>query len=325
MATIAVVMATYNGADWVADQLESIASQRRPPDRLIVSDDGSTDATLERVDDFRRRSAVPTTVLAGPREGLAENFWSAAAHAECDLIAWSDQDDVWHPDKLARCEAALADGGCDFVSHSAAVVNADLRGRRRRYPNYRRTVLRAPLAGDPWHVPSGFASVFRRSLLERDIDWRGRPVSHQTLRPMNHDHVVSLLAFAHCRRVELRDVLARYRQHDRNAAGDPSERGLDTVRVAMNVGAEQFTRLGEIAVRYGAFAAHGDPRVHDYFDRVAARCRRRAAIYERGTRLGALQALASAARKGVYQSRANGSFGPFALAKDVVAVTAGAS
>lgn len=163
--------------------------------------------------------------------------------------------------------------------------------------------------------------MFRRELLER-VDWECRPVSHQTHRPMNHDHAVSLVAFADGARVELREPLARYRQHGANAAGDPSVRGASAIGVALSVGAEQFRAQAEIARAYGAYAqapAGGREDVGAYFEALAARCERRAAAYapRRGRRLAAL---ASAAARGDYRSRSRGRFGALALVKDVVSL-----
>jgi Glycosyl transferase family 2 len=321
MPTLAVAMATYNGARWLPEQLASIAAQTRLPERLIVSDDGSADATPELVERFARTSPMPVTLLEGPRRGLAENFWHAASQAHEDLIAWADQDDVWHPDKLLRCERALEAGGSDFVSHSAVVVDQRGRPLGGRYPHYRSNARREALTGDPRHVPSGFASLFRRHLLAR-VDWEARPASHQTYRQMNHDHAVSLVAFACGVRSELRDPLACYRQHDSNSAGDPSARGAEAITLAMRVGAAQFLDLARVMLEQGGFAAAASDRpeqVAGYFERFAARCRRRAAIYERELHAGARAShLGRAALRGDYRARSRGGFGQLALCRDLL-------
>jgi glycosyltransferase involved in cell wall biosynthesis len=318
-------MAAYNGAAWIGEQLESIAAQTRPPDELLVSDDGSSDGTREIVERFAARSGLEVRLIDGPGEGLAENFWRAARQARGELVAWADQDDVWEARKLEACERALADA--DFVSHAAVVVGPGLEPTGRRHPSYGETVRRGPLEGDPWHVPQGFGSVFRRSLLDA-VDWERRPVSHQTQRPVNHDHAVSLAAFVRGTRVELADDLARYRQHGQNAAGAPRERGLDLLRVAMRVGEEEFSTLADRARGYGAYAAAvpgAAPQTAAYFADLEERCRRRAALYRAGVGpLRRLGAIGGAARGGVYRARPRGGFGALALGKDVAAVAAGA-
>jgi hypothetical protein len=324
---LGVVMATYQGGRWLPGQLASIAAQHRRPDVLVVSDDGSTDDTVDIVRRFAAEAPFEVRLRAGPGTGLADNFWAAAADAgDCDLVAWADQDDIWHPAKLVACEAALLRTGALLVSHSARVVDHALRPiGRRRYPDHRRDAVRGALEGDPWAVPSGFASVFRRALLD-DAAWGRRPPSHQTGRPMNHDHVVSLRAFATGPRVELAAPLARYRQHGGNAAGDPSIRGTAALRAAMSVGGPQFGRLAEVADAYGGYLVGldgVDPAAPAYFLTLAQRCRRRAAVYGVGGRAGRLRSLTGAAGRRVYRRRDAGGFGSLALAKDLTAITLG--
>jgi glycosyltransferase involved in cell wall biosynthesis len=320
---LAVVMATYDGGRWIGEQLASIAAQTRPPDLLVVSDDGSTDDTVDVVARFARTAPFPVRLVDGPRTGLADNFWSAAARAGgCELIAWADQDDVWEPAKLARCEEALRRSGAAFACHSAVVVDDALRPTGRRFPDHRRNVVLGPLEGDPWDVPSGFASVFRRELLD-GIRWGDRPTSHQTGRPVNHDHAVSLRAFAGASRVAIADPLARYRQHGGNAAGAPTVHGAASVRAAMAVGGAQFHRLAVIARGYGDHVAGLDgvaPGAADYFTRLAGRCDLRAASYEPRRATRRVRRLAGGLRAGVYAPRTRGGFGPLALAKDAVDV-----
>lgn len=326
MTSVAVVMATYQGARWLPEQLASIAAQTRPPDRLIVSDDGSRDDTLALLERFAAGAPFPVRILHGPRSGVGDNFWHAAAAADCDLVSWSDQDDVWHPAKLERCARAIEVGGCDLVSHSALVVDDALRPLGGRLPDYPRDAVLGALEGDPWHVPSGFATVFRRGLLD-GIDWGARPLSHMTGRQIIHDHAVALRAFARGRRGRLAEPLARYRQHDANVHGDPTTRGVRSLSVAMGVGAAQFRTLADRARGYGDYACAlpgADPGAPGYFEEVARRCERRAAVYEAGGAGGRARSLAGALRGRVYAPRGDGAFGGLALAKDAVAIAVGA-
>jgi hypothetical protein len=315
-------MATRDGARWLPEQLASIAAQTRPPDQLIASDDGSGDGTVAQLERFAEEARFPVQILRGPRTGVGDNFWQAAAAADCELVAWSDQDDVWHPAKLERCARAVEDAGCDLVSHSALVVDQALRPLGGRCPDYNRDAVLGALEGDPWHVPSGFATVFRRRLLD-GLAWEARPRSHQTGRPINHDHAVALRAFASGRSGRLGDPLARYRQHDANVAGDPTTHGLASLRVAMGVGAAQFLQLAERARGYGEYVA-GMPGAHPgaaaYFDALARRCERRAAVYQARGVAALAGSLAGSLRRRVYAPRREGGFGPLALAKDAVAI-----
>lgn len=104
-----VAMCTYNGARFAGAQLASIAAQTRLPDELIVCDDRSVDETASIVESFAASAPFPVRLHVNARNlGSTKNFERAMALCEGDLIALSDQDDIWLPEKLARLEAEFA-------------------------------------------------------------------------------------------------------------------------------------------------------------------------------------------------------------------------
>jgi glycosyltransferase involved in cell wall biosynthesis len=105
MPRISVAMATYNGADHVAEQLASIARQHRLPDELVVADDMSNDQTVALLRSFSATSPFLVRVLEQPaRVGTAANFEAAIRETTGDVVALCDQDDVWLPEKLRSIE-----------------------------------------------------------------------------------------------------------------------------------------------------------------------------------------------------------------------------
>ncbi len=134
-----ILMATWNGAEYLSEQLRSFQSQTHPDWSLWVSDDGSTDATRDILETFRRENPDrDIRILDGPRKGAARNFLSLLAPSpvsEGTLIALSDQDDVWLPDKLARAATALSalPPGPDAYSAAHVVTEADLTPRRQSH------------------------------------------------------------------------------------------------------------------------------------------------------------------------------------------------
>lgn len=95
---VSVCMATYNGQDYVAEQIGSILQQLSPQDELIVVDDASKDATADVV----RSVGDPRIVLIPNREnkGYVASFERAIASSRGEYIMLSDQDDVWLPGRL---------------------------------------------------------------------------------------------------------------------------------------------------------------------------------------------------------------------------------
>ncbi|RYE93095.1 MAG: glycosyltransferase, partial [Oxalobacteraceae bacterium] len=109
---ISVVMATYNGASHIREQLDSIERQTLTPDEVLIGDDGSSDATLAIVRDFAARTSIPVTVAEkSERLGFADNFLWTAERSRHDLIALCDQDDLWLPDKLERARDRIKRDG----------------------------------------------------------------------------------------------------------------------------------------------------------------------------------------------------------------------
>jgi len=107
-ATVAVLMATRNGAKFLDEQLTSIHEQNHLLIDIWASDDGSTDETRAKLSAWQKRwSKGRFTVLGGPCKGFAENFRSLICNRtiEAGCFALSDQDDIWESDKLSRAVA----------------------------------------------------------------------------------------------------------------------------------------------------------------------------------------------------------------------------
>ncbi len=103
---IHILLATYQGAPHLSQQLASIAAQTHGGWLLWASDDGSTDGTVGLLQAFAHAHPTRVQLLQGPRQGAARNFFSLihgiGGVGINDLVAFCDQDDVWLPDKLAR-------------------------------------------------------------------------------------------------------------------------------------------------------------------------------------------------------------------------------
>jgi glycosyltransferase involved in cell wall biosynthesis len=120
---ISIAMCTYNGAQYLQNQLDSFASQTYPAYELIVCDDGSTDDTLALIESFAGRVTFPVRVFKNERNlGSTRNFEKAIGICVGDLIALSDQDDEWYPDKLARMHRLFE----ELPEALAAFSNADV-------------------------------------------------------------------------------------------------------------------------------------------------------------------------------------------------------
>ena len=100
---ISVVIASYNGAEFLVEQLESIRNQTMPPDELIICDDRSKDDTVKVAEEYIKRHDLERKWLVAINDhnmGYADNFDNAAKMASGELIYFSDQDDVWDHKKI---------------------------------------------------------------------------------------------------------------------------------------------------------------------------------------------------------------------------------
>ena len=99
--TVSVALATYNGANFLRAQLDSIASQTKTPDELIVTDDCSTDNTVDIVREFAKTVSFPVVVHINEKKvGYTQNFSRALSLCSGDIVFLSDQDDVWLSNKV---------------------------------------------------------------------------------------------------------------------------------------------------------------------------------------------------------------------------------
>jgi len=103
---ISIAMATYNGARFIEEQLESLAAQTRLPDELVVTDDASSDGTPDIIQRFAATAPFPVRLERNPSNlGFNGNFGRALSLVRGDLVFLCDQDDIWYPEKIATSVA----------------------------------------------------------------------------------------------------------------------------------------------------------------------------------------------------------------------------
>ena len=124
---VSIAMATFNGEKYLPAQLDSFLAQSRLPHEVVIGDDGSRDATLAIVEAFAAQAPFPVMLSVNvPGLGPAGNFARTIARCSGDVIFLSDQDDVWHPEKIARVTERMAEQpGVLVALHDARLVDTD--------------------------------------------------------------------------------------------------------------------------------------------------------------------------------------------------------
>ncbi|WP_288864733.1 glycosyltransferase family 2 protein [uncultured Alistipes sp.] len=203
---ISVCMATYNGEKYIREQIDSILAQLGDKDELIVSDDGSADATLSIVRSFSdpRIKIISNT----GKHGTNGNFENALKHAQGDYIFLSDQDDVWLPGKVNICLQALQTA--HLVVHDCYVTDGNLHilhpsffEMRGSASGFWKNLLRNSYVGA--------CEAFRRSILEYAL-----PLPDKL--PVYHDGWLGSLADIKGKVEFIRTPLIYFRRHDSNTS-----------------------------------------------------------------------------------------------------------
>ena len=220
--TVGVVMAAYNGERFIEEQLRSILDQTHRPDRIVITDDASTDGTPEILERYARRHPAILLHRNERNIGYVKNFEQGISLCDTDVIALSDQDDIWGTGKLGACvEALSAAPGAGLCYHNSRLIYED--GR--------------PLEADLWEISrhdfplearrareiilgtespiAGFAMAFHGSLKAHLLPMPG-------YRLCGHDWWICAVAFFLFRPVWVEAPLSYYRMHGNQASGASS-------------------------------------------------------------------------------------------------------
>ena len=240
---MSVAMCTYNGADFLPAQLASIAGQTRRPDELIVCDDASTDQTRSLLESVARTSSIPVSLyFSDQNTGSVKNFERAISLCTGDVIALSDQDDVWHTAKLELIEQAFqGNPAVGLVFSDAELVDESLKPLHRRvweavgFDAHKQKLVRNGKSLDVlitgWTV-TGATMAFRAAYVKLAL-----PIP--TNIAMIHDGWIALTIAAVAEVAFIEQPLIKYRQHERQQIGvperatRPSERGLQAFETAL--------------------------------------------------------------------------------------------
>jgi glycosyltransferase involved in cell wall biosynthesis len=205
---ISVVLASFNGEKYLKEQLESILPQLDKDDELIITDDGSTDKTFVILKPFLQDSR--TSLLKNHFLGFKENFAAGIKKAKNEVIVLSDQDDVWHPERLKKTRKAFEEGA-DILMVAPCFVDEKLQILSKEQYNYR---LQSGFWPNFWKNSFiGACMAFRRELAKEFLPF---PSSIDY-----HDSWIALLGYMTKKKIVYLDQkLVYYRRHERVFSGE---------------------------------------------------------------------------------------------------------
>lgn len=230
---ISVCMATYNGEKFVKEQIDSILCQLGQDDEIIISDDGSSDNTINIIESYG--DSRIKLYHHNTERGYTKNFENALQHATGDIFFLSDQDDVWTPGKVNVMKAAL--NNSNLAMSDAIIVDEKL---QTIYPSH---FQRAKVKAGFWHNFAKTRYVGACMAFDKNVYNAILPFpNNQKL--CVHDYWITLLSEC-CFKVKLiNEPLIKYRRHDNNLTGETSSRTM-YVKIFSRI----YT-LKQILVRY---------------------------------------------------------------------------
>ncbi len=327
---LSIAMATYNGANFLRSQLDSLAAQTLLPDELVVSDDGSTDDTLVILQEFQKVAPFAMIIHQNPhRTGYVQNFLGTVSQCSGDVIAFCDQDDVWLPQKLDVVLKKMDRDRSALVVHTATLVDDGLEQTGGHLPHIVRsqTLPQGKASDGPMKsFPLGFCLVFRRDVAESALRrLKNYPESYAYY--FGHEMPIYLTAKALDPVTYLSESLALYRRHGNNASRGAKP---DSSWSRLTQGATAYQKFAEHQhvranfLRWMAQNGQPDDLVSVFFRRlstVSARhadlMERRAALYGQPTRRKKASALAGLLVRRGYGGRRHGGLGLKSLVKDL--------
>jgi glycosyltransferase involved in cell wall biosynthesis len=172
---VSVAMTLYNGASHLKEQLDSLASQTRPPDELVVCDDCSTDDSANIVREFASNVTFPVQIhVNASNRGEMLNYEKAVSLSTGDVIFFCDWDDVWMPHKIeqmegvfrqspevgvAQCDGLVTDEQLRSLGREWRLCGFNRRAQRLLEQGIFRGLLSAPFAGHGMAFRSRFKHI----------------------------------------------------------------------------------------------------------------------------------------------------------------------
>ncbi|XJZ26970.1 glycosyltransferase family 2 protein [Bacillota bacterium Lsc_1132] len=208
---LSVCMATYNGAQFVVRQLDTVLKQLGPHDEVIVVDDGSRDNTVQII---RETYGDRVQVYVNEKNlGVIHSFEKAISLAKGDILFLCDQDDLWEENKVELVLEAFSKKNATLVVHDALVVDGELRTINPSWNDYNHNNINQGIIGNILkNAYTGAFMAFKKELKEDILPF---PASIEM-----HDQWIALVCMLKKKKIVFIDQpLMKYVRHGSNVTG----------------------------------------------------------------------------------------------------------
>lgn len=208
---ISIAMATYNGEKYLREQLESIYAQTYKNIEVVVTDDGSSDKTVEILEEYAKSHGL-RYYINETNLGFVKNFEKAVNLCKGDYIGLSDQDDIWLPHKLSTLMENIGDNL--LICSDAKLIDENnnmIADSQFEYSNKSKNILLTFKKLAIRNYVQGCTILMRKELVQYAHPF--------PLGIKSHDHWYGLIAATHDRIIFCKEALIMYRQHANNQIG----------------------------------------------------------------------------------------------------------
>ncbi len=218
---ISVCIATYNGEKYIKEQLDSILCQLEVDDEVIISDDGSTDKTIEIINSYNdnrikifhhKRDVNLLSMIAVPFRLSANNFENAMKNASGEYVFLSDQDDIWPLDRIEKMQDYL--NRYDLVMCNYNIIDGKENIIIERFWK-KNPVSKSLLKNVLTHPFRGCCMSFRREVLDYCLPFPKACIGH--------DYWIGCLVLLLGNFKYVDEPLHLYRRHEENISFDESK------------------------------------------------------------------------------------------------------
>jgi glycosyltransferase involved in cell wall biosynthesis len=220
---IEILMAVYNGEQYIAAQLQSIVDQTYENWQLKIRDDGSTDKSMDIVGKYVEDYPNKIIIIQDKQHNLGScnNFFELLKHTESEYVMFADQDDVWDKDKIEKTLSAFLELEYKFGKTTPLLLHTDLKvvdenlnviatsfWEFQQMSSVKACSLNKLLLQN---VVTGCTSMINKALIKKAM-----PLPDHLF---VHDWWLALVASAFGKIEVINDTTLLYRQHTKNVAG----------------------------------------------------------------------------------------------------------
>lgn len=277
ISSLSIALCTFNGAEFLESQLESLVGQDKLPLELVIQDDDSTDSTWQILEIFAIQAPFPTRIQRNTyRVGFRQNFSRAIARCQGDIIALCDQDDVWLPNKITKIMNMFKAPEIGLVFTNAEVVDQALHSLGYdawQNVNFRKKEMELVYNRQETAVLLKHCIVTGATLAFRA---KFKPLVVPIPQNWNHDAWIALLIAAVSHIWPLSEKLILYRQHSSNAIGGIKRNLITQIKKGLVIDRDQYyeTELARYKQLYQRLISH--PEFHpkqDALNQIEAKIR----------------------------------------------------